>query len=767
MDPPSPQLIRRLTMAGLCRPADLRRCRARVRRLARDVPAFETVWLDALVQTRRLTAFQAELLGSDDPGRLHVGPFVLIDRAGDDGRFVHYHARRVDSTARFQLSTTRLEPDSSQSAEARLQAFLDRTASVVHPALALPRGFEHVNGRLWVAAPWTGGTSLRHLLVRRGRFATASAAGIAAQLCEALSPLEDAGAVHGDLRLRNIVLTTRGQCVLTAGGLRAAMFQEQSFSVEMPPEDCDGIAPELIGSGRTPNVASDLYALGCLLWELLAGRPPYPHGDPLARLAAHQKLRIPDIRELAPDTPGPLAELICELTQPAAESRPASFRVVAGQLQRMPRASARQLLRVMREPVAALTDDRLEVGPRRAAPALAAGLLCVAAGGLLLLNPGARGELLNIARSAKPTTTVAAKPEPSREPTIQGDRSNETLSPLPEPDETGVVRLSRSVKYAAGDLAFAGRLQIRSSGPGVAVIVCDVRPLRVSAMELVLENIELRGLDGMPGGEDTAALVELRVQNVAVRQCRFEGNAGTRRAAVAWTPLDAQAVGARRCLVADCVFQGGGAAVVAGGPPSAVSFDNVLHAGAGPLLEISNSQGSARGVDVAAHRTTLRGPASLIACRMADGMRTPSALRISLEESVLELAGGAMLEFLGTEAPVEWQRLVQITGEGTVIPPGAMIAGVRSAPDRLRPVSIDDLAIDGLMSTAFEFAGPAVDAPADSAIVGYAGYGRSERAPGIDPARLLPPGRVAYNSSSADRSQAAAHSNAADAPRIP
>lgn len=763
MDPPSPQLIRRLTTAGLCRPADLRRCRARVRRLARDIPAFETVWLDALVQTRRLTAFQAELLGSDDPGRLLVGPFVLIDRAGDDGRFVHYHARRIDSTARYRLSTTRVEPDSAQAAESRLQAFLDGTAPVAHPALALARGFEHVSGRMWIAAPWTDGGSLQHLLVRRGRFAPACAAGIAVQLCEALSHLEDAGAVHADIRLRNVVLSARGRCVLIASGLRNALFPEQSFQLDMPPDDCDGIAPELIGTGRPASVASDLYALGCLLWELLAGRPPYPHGDPLARLAAHQKQRVPDIRELAPDTPGLLAELIRGLTDPVAESRPAGFRVVAARLQRMKRAPGRQLRRLIREPVAALTDDRRESEPRRAAPALAAVLLCVAAGSLLLLNPGARGELLNIARSPKPATPAAtSSPQVPAPATV---RASETLKPLPRPDATGVVRLQRAGVYSAGDLSFAGRLELRGAGPGVPIIVCDKSPLRVSALELVIENVELRyGRDESSGESAPAALVELRVQNLAFRRCRFDGGVEKRRTAINWTPLDAHTAGGRECQVADCVFQGGGTAVIVTGPPSAVSFDNVLHTGAGPLLELSTEQPAPRAIDVAARRTTLRGGAPLIACRTADGVGMPAALRISLEESVLELERGALLEFVGSDAPADWQRLVQITGEGTVIPPGAMIAGVRSAPDRLRPLATHDLSIDGLMSTAFRFAGPAAGGPGDSAIVGYAGYGRSERPPGIDTARLLPAGHDAYNLRTADQTQAAVIPNRVNSP---
>src|SRR5262249_45959926 len=74
---------------------------------------------------------------------------------------------------------------------------------------------------------------------------------------------------------------------------------------------------------------SELYAFGCLLWELLAGRPPFPTGDPLAKLAAHQSRRVPDIREFAPDTPQPLADAIGALTERNPSRRPESFNEVA------------------------------------------------------------------------------------------------------------------------------------------------------------------------------------------------------------------------------------------------------------------------------------------------------------------------------------------------------------------------------------------------------------------------------------------------------
>ena len=65
-EPPTEELRGRLLTLNLCSPRDWRRCRPIVRRLARDLPTFDSVWLDALVQLGRLTPFQARRLEEKD-----------------------------------------------------------------------------------------------------------------------------------------------------------------------------------------------------------------------------------------------------------------------------------------------------------------------------------------------------------------------------------------------------------------------------------------------------------------------------------------------------------------------------------------------------------------------------------------------------------------------------------------------------------------------------------------------------------------------------
>ena len=71
-----------LVRLNLCSERDFRRCRRRVRRLARGIPAFDFVWIDALLHAGVLTPFQAKVLESSPPEVLRVGPCVLLGPLG-------------------------------------------------------------------------------------------------------------------------------------------------------------------------------------------------------------------------------------------------------------------------------------------------------------------------------------------------------------------------------------------------------------------------------------------------------------------------------------------------------------------------------------------------------------------------------------------------------------------------------------------------------------------------------------------------------------
>ncbi|RMG35816.1 MAG: hypothetical protein D6725_11760 [Planctomycetota bacterium] len=558
MEPPSPELQRQLAELNLATPYDLWRCRSRVRRLSRDLPAFDSVWLDALVQLGRLTPYQARVLQEYSADALRAGPCVVLQPLERCSVPKTYLARLRDRDELCVLKQQYVSRARHDQVEARWSDALQQFAGIRHPGLVLPQavvwheeigvqravrarprhaGIHTVTSgstddaahpvaprgsTSWgptaldvpfvVVSRFIPGPTARDLLIRRGRFPAPVVLELARHLIAALAALEQAGGVHGELALHNVRLSPDGQPVLVDTCVNSLTQPHILLSADAPPDRYDGTAPERIEHAAPPTVASDLYALGCLLWHLLAGRPPFPIGDPLAKLLAHRTRRIDPIRNWAPDTPPELAGLIDRLTEPDPADRPAGFVELTEQGWR-PRAGGRQRLRAfLREFVT--SSPRVPRVPRKTpfpataacAVALAACLAVYAArhldhrGPLLRLFVGAR-QHEDIATHGRRTAARLSSPTPSVEtatsetpPNAAGERHAGTaqrrtnlvsfqLWPLPPPDEQGRVLLRPGTVYLATGTLSADRLWVATSLPAVPPATTSESAVRLATAE--------------------------------------------------------------------------------------------------------------------------------------------------------------------------------------------------------------------------------------------------------------------------------------------
>jgi eukaryotic-like serine/threonine-protein kinase len=747
VDPPSQQLIERLRDLRLCRPGDLRRCRAIVRRLARDLPTFDSVWIDALVQTRRLTPFQARILDSADPDRLDVGPFVLLHRLGDDGRLSRYLARQKDGKTRFLLSRVRCRNDHPSAALDRLRESIHAMAGLRDRSLNPLSGCAVQDDVLTVVSPYVPGPTFAELLVRRGCFPAANVRDVAAQLTGALAVLESAELVHGDLRLQNVVLDSRGRAVLLHPGLLIAVDPELTIHADLPPDACDTVAPERIGTGAHASTSSDMYAFGCLLFALIAGRPPFPHGDPLTKLAAHQSHPVPDVRRYAPEAPDAIAELISRLTARDPHQRPASFAELARELKRHGTAGRlKRFERTFQHPVRIRrTAARPSVARRFVVPLL----LLFAGVNLALLHAGARTELLSLADSfrQKIRDAVHEGPSASSSSTATEGESATALQPLPTVFADGVLTLDGPGPYAAGRLAVAGPLVVRGDSEQRTVIVVDDAPFELWAERILLENLVIRS-SGF--GKTPSELLTVNCQDVGLKNCVFAtGGDDPGVAAMTWTALEDSSATAPRIAVVDCLFAGTDSALRLRSNPGGIQFLNVLQIVGGALVEIGGTSSTGRTISMGLQRTTLRQSRSLLQFAELPAHSMPSIL-LTLEDSALDLVPNrSALVLFATEPEADWYTRIRVTGQDSLVRPGTTLAArAANAGARAIPLDADRMSVDGLFAAEFSFTGDNVLNPADSRITGSHLLGHSLDPPGADVETfsLNPPS--AYNSKS-------------------
>ena len=175
-----------------------------------------------------------------------------------------------------------------------------------------------------------GGT-LDDILQRRGRLSWEQVIEHGLQKCSALQYAHDRGIVHRDVKPGNFLVTTSGQLKLSDFGLASIAAARKITAAGKTMGTYRYMAPEQI-RGKTVTPKTDLYALGCVLFEMLAGRPPFLGDTPAEILQKHLKEAPPRVSEFAPDCPPALERLIADLLAKDAADRPADASAVAKSL---------------------------------------------------------------------------------------------------------------------------------------------------------------------------------------------------------------------------------------------------------------------------------------------------------------------------------------------------------------------------------------------------------------------------------------------------
>jgi serine/threonine protein kinase len=171
--------------------------------------------------------------------------------------------------------------------EARLAATID------HPHVVPVYAAGDVNGTAYIAMQWIEGQDLRQLLAHEKRIAEADAVEIVSQLASAIGEAHRAALVHRDVKPANVLIRTlvggRPHAYLTDFGVArdAIVSSRRALTAHGKLIGTAGyIAPELV-RGEEPDERSDLYSLGCVLYELLSGRRPFERANETAERWAH------------------------------------------------------------------------------------------------------------------------------------------------------------------------------------------------------------------------------------------------------------------------------------------------------------------------------------------------------------------------------------------------------------------------------------------------------------------------------------------------
>ncbi|MBU4398550.1 MAG: protein kinase [Planctomycetes bacterium] len=750
---PPKELVATLESLGLATAGQVARMGRRVRRLAGDLPRFESVWVDALAQARLLTPFQAAELNAGRGRRLRVGPYVLCQRLPYPLYAAGYRARHVETREMARLAVI-------EDGGTRLDEIIQRLEHQVAGEPATPRSspLSPLPSPLFVAEPWVDGKTAAEWMVQHGRFPPEVVLEIARSMLARLVELEKSGGCHGDVSASGLILTGSGEVVLPWPGLRGILRPEEGYAhIDLPPEAFDNMAPERIASGTPPTVVSDIFACGCLWWHLLCGRPPLAGGDSLAKLRSAERCEIRDVRENAPDAPPTLAAAISACVKIEPKHRPESMARLAATLGPPTRDGREALIGALNRsgrPAVRWTTTARSIRRSSRTPLWLAAAACTLATAVAIAWPGVRGQgsgsrVQEIGKSQIPNpkspaphpqspVVPAAYQQPAQPPM-------ELVLPADRPTEAGALRLR------------AGQC-VRAPSGRRAVVLSPRIGLIVDRENVRFENIDFRRVplakpvppseNGGRGAE--AALVRLLAGGAEFHGCRFQAETGLIPvSAIRWIHPAAMeesetSLPSGRIVLTDCLLDGVEAGIDCRTVGAlGIQLTNTLHLGPGPLVQLDHCPRPDESVSLALSQVTLRGGGPLLECFIADIADITDAKRQPGEISVLATAcvfapeqGRPLVRVHSVDAPRRFLDCLRWTGQGSLVAPLVPILAWRGPDARQRVVDESALTIAGLVRSEVGFADAATSDPSSSRIIHWQAPLQTADPPGIDPSRL-------------------------------
>jgi len=199
-----------------------------------------------------------------------------------------------------------------------------------HPNIVEVYGGGEVDGRLFYAMELVNAGTVKDLLLRFNTLPWTEVATISKQVCSALQYAHNHGIIHRDLKPANLFLTREGHVKLGDFGIARDMRSNDITDQGLTVGTHAYMSPEQITADARISGKTDLYALGCVMFEMLVGRPPF-QGTNFAQLfEQHLRSPAPRVRDLAYEVPTRMDETIHQLLQKSPDDRPFNARHVQG-----------------------------------------------------------------------------------------------------------------------------------------------------------------------------------------------------------------------------------------------------------------------------------------------------------------------------------------------------------------------------------------------------------------------------------------------------
>ena len=759
---PSQNLVELLTRLKLATAEQLQSVTARVRRLAGNLPDFESIWVDALAQARILSPMQAAEINAGRGESLLQGPYVLTKPLASPHYAACFAARHVETERTVRLYLVRRPLVDIAPAARALSQLIERLAALRGSAAGVVDDAGSNGGCVWAVCPEIAGVTAADWGIENGRFPHQVVLQIAREMLVRLVELERFGIAHGDIGAAGLLLQSSGHVALPMPGLRGIVRPGEGYAFnDLQPEAYDYLAPERISAGSATSLTTDIYACGCLWWHLLTGRPPFSGGNSLAKLKAAHAAKSIDVRQLAIDVPDVLAQAIamCMAREPTA--RPQSISELSKLLGAPTRAGCAAVARCLRHQAplwSAIRAARPPRSARRKQLPIAAGLVTAAAVVVLALLPLWRRSqqspaMAQRAPSAKPVTTKGNEPLGDPLAIDEVSRRDTRIRPVaamePVDDAPQDLMLPAGKKMYLSQLSLKPGQHVRGAAGQRPLVCLSGTGLGVECEDVCFENIDFVWEPAGSGEEATSlnsAMILVESQAIEFRGCSFSSAEETAPIAIAWSGADDAPSGLHGELtLRDCVFSGVAAVIDCQGTSAlSVEMTNSLCLAAGPVVRLHRAPKSDEALSISLDHLTTRGDCSVLECRYSRLDDPLGTITICVTDSALDTnPRGGLLILAGGQRPDRLLSTIAWNGQGSLVPPHTAVALWRSGARKQQILSEDQLAVAGLVRSHVEFSGSAAGPASASRVTRWQVPLRSDDPPGANTNSLYLPAKPA------------------------
>jgi serine/threonine protein kinase len=267
-----------------------------------------------------------------------LGNYELLDKLGQGGMGEVYRARhgRMDRVVALKILPAAATPSSD--AVKRFQREARAAAKLSHPNIVMAYDADEAEGVHFFVMEYVPGRNLATLVRDQGSLSVATAIDYVSQIARGLEYAHQGGVIHRDIKPSNLMVDATGTVRILDMGLARVEtgLSDRDDGLTRTGQVLgthDYLSPEQAFDARHVDVRTDIYSLGCTLYFLLVGNPPYDADTPTKRMLAHRHQPIPALRDTRPDVPAELDLIFQRMLAKKPEARLATMRDVIAALE--------------------------------------------------------------------------------------------------------------------------------------------------------------------------------------------------------------------------------------------------------------------------------------------------------------------------------------------------------------------------------------------------------------------------------------------------